>query len=314
MRSWWFNTAVILLWLATMSWLVREKVLPPLLVGEPPNYSRIIESQEHTAPTAWHILVNHRRVGWALSETQRQPSGLVEIRDRVHFDVLPVEEVTATWARTFSKWLAQPIGKLRMDARSILTIDPLGRLLGFDSAVQLHPLNEVLRVRGTVEGQQLQLTIDAGGTPFTSEAFLPSDALLSDALSPQSRLPGLRVGQTWTVPVYSPLWPVKSPLEVIHAEVESMEPLFWNGVMEDCWLVVYRSDSESGADRNQPPRGRLWVRRNGTVLRQQVAFFNVMITFDRLPDSGAVEMAKAEGPLWWMMDYWQRGKKHDRVR
>jgi hypothetical protein len=56
------------------------------------------------------------------------------------------------------------------------------------------------------------------------------------------------------------------------------------------------------------------VRRNGTVLRQQVAFFNVMITFDRLPDSGAVEMAKAEGPLWWMMDYWQRGKKHDRVR
>lgn len=68
----------------------------------------------------------------------------------------------------------------------------MGRLLGFDSAVQLDPLNEVLRVHGTVEGQQLQLTIDAGGTPFTSETSIPSDALLSDALSPQNRLPGLR--------------------------------------------------------------------------------------------------------------------------
>jgi hypothetical protein len=313
MYSWQFSTAVVLLWLATMTWLVTEKVLPPLLVGEPPNYSRIIESQEHASPTGWHILVNHRCVGWALSDTQRQPSGLVEFRDRVHFDILPLEELTVTWARTFSKLLAHPIGKLRMDTRSVLTIDPLGRLLGFDSAVHLHPLNEVLRVRGTVDGQQLQLTIDAGGTPFTSEVVLPSDALLSDALSPQSRLPGLRAGQTWTVPVYSPLWPAKTPLEIIHAEVEGLEPLFWNGVMEDCWLVVYRNDSESSADHNEPPRGRLWVRRNGMVLRQQVFFFNTMITFERLPNSGAVELARGEGPLWWMTDYGRRGKKHDRV-
>ena len=194
-----------------------------------------------------------------LSDTQRQPTGLVEIRDRIHFDALPMDEVTPTWARAFSKLLARPIGKLRMDARSTLTIDPLGRLLGFDSAVQLDPLNEVLRVHGTVEGQQLQLTIDAGGTPFTSETSIPSDALLSDALSPQNRLPGLP-GQTWTVPVYSPLWAAKTPLEIIHAEVEGLEPLVWNGVMEDCWLVVYRSDAESGVDHSQPPRGQLWVR------------------------------------------------------
>ncbi len=97
MSSWRFNTAVVLLWLATISWLVTEKVLPPLLVGEPPNYSRIIESQEHGSLTGWHILINRRCVGWALSETQRQSSGLVEIRDRVHFGVLPLEGATATW-------------------------------------------------------------------------------------------------------------------------------------------------------------------------------------------------------------------------
>jgi len=45
MSSRWFNTAVVVLWLATMSWLVKEKVLPPLLIGEPPSYSEIIEAQ-----------------------------------------------------------------------------------------------------------------------------------------------------------------------------------------------------------------------------------------------------------------------------
>ena len=313
MHSWRFNTAVVLLWLAAMTWLVETKVLPPLVVGDPPNYSRIIDLPGQATASGWNILLNHRCIGWALSDTQRQRSGLVEIRDRVHFDDLPVAEVTPAWAQAFSKMLTRPLDKLRLDARSTLTIDPLGRLLGFDSAVQLPPLDDVLRVHGTLEGQQLQLTIDAGGTPFTSETSLPSDALLSDALSPQDRLPGLRAGQKWTVPVYSPLWSAKTPLEIIHAEVEGLEPLLWNGVMEDCWLVVYRSDAESGADRSQPPRGRLWAQRNGTVVRQQIFFFNAAITFERLPDGGAAELVKAQGPRWWMTEFGRQGKQHDRV-
>jgi hypothetical protein len=311
MHRWWFNLAVVMLWLATMSWLVKEKVLPPLTVGEPPTYSRIIEAQKHGSPVAWQLLLNRRPIGWALSDTQRQPSGLVEIHGRVHFSDLPLEEVMSAWTRTFSRLIAHPIGKLRMDARSVLTIDPLGRLVGFDSAVQLHPLDEVLRVRGTMDGQHLQLTIGTGGASFASEAFLPSDALLSDALSPQTRLPGLRVGQKWTVPVYSPLWPAKNPLEIIHAEVENLETLFWNGVMEDCWLVVYRSESNSGANGNQEPRGRLWVRRDGTVLRQQVLFFSSLVTFDRLPDGAAEQIAKAAGPQWWSTEHDLREKTHD---
>jgi len=312
MHSWRFNLAVVTLWLATMTWLVTEKVLPPLVVGEPPTYSRIIEAEKHDSPVGWHLSLNHRSVGWALSDTQRQPTGLVEIHGRVHFTALPLEKVMSTWARTFSRLIAQPIDKLRIDARSVLTIDPLGHLLGFDSAVRLPPLDEVLRVRGTVEGQLLHLTIRTGGAAIASEAFLPSDALLSDALSPQTRLPGLRVGQRWTVPVYSPLWPAKTPLEIIHAEVENLEAIFWNGVMEDCWLVVYRSDSGSGSNNDaQEARGRLWVRRDGTVLRQQVLLFDSLITFDRLPNSAAEQLAKAAGPQWWSTEYGPRDKMHD---
>ena len=69
MHSWRFNTAVMLLWLAAMTWLVKEKVLPPLTVGEPPNYSRIIESHG-ASPSGWNILVNRHCIGWA----QRHPA------------------------------------------------------------------------------------------------------------------------------------------------------------------------------------------------------------------------------------------------
>ena len=33
-----FNVIVVLFWLATMSWLIVAKVLPPMRVGEPPSY------------------------------------------------------------------------------------------------------------------------------------------------------------------------------------------------------------------------------------------------------------------------------------
>ena len=106
---------------------------------------------------------------------------------------------------------------------------------------------------------------------FAAKFLLPPKALLSDALSPQTQLPGFAPARRWTVPVYSPLWPAK-PLEIIYATVDGTEPVLWNGAVEDAWLVVYRSEPGSGAGSSQSPRGKLWVRRDGTVLKQQVVF------------------------------------------
>ena len=251
---------------------------------------------------------NGRPLGWALSDAKLQSTGLTEIHGRVHFAALPLGEMLPGWLQALSRLIQQPIDGLRMDARSVLTIDSLGRLVRFDSTVHVDPLHEVIGVRGTVEGRQLQLLVRTGGASFANEAFLPSDALLCDALSPQTQLPGLRAGQTWTVPVYSPLWPARNPLEIVHATVEGLEPIWWNGVVEDAWLVVYRSDPESGAG---DPRGRLWVRRDGTVVRQQVRLFNSIIAFDRLPDDEAAKLVEAAGRQWWSMENDPRDKSHD---
>lgn len=288
-----------MLWLATMSWLVTEKVLPLLWIGEPPSYSRIVEAQKDAPPVGWRILLDDRPLGWALSQTKLQKTGLTDIRGWVHFDALPLEEMMPGWRRVLSPLIERLIEQPQMDAWSVLTIDPLGHLVRFDSAVRLDPLKELIRVRGAVEGQQLDLTFRSGEVSFSSEAFLPSDSLLCDALSPQTQLPGLRVGQEWTVPVYSPLRPAKSPLEIIHAKVERREPIFWSGVMKDCWLVVYRSDTTGLPGDSQVPRGKLWVRRDGMVLKQQVLLFDATINFERLSEEEAFAIARDAGPQWW---------------
>jgi hypothetical protein len=199
--------------------------------------------------------------------------------------------------------LEQPINQMRLDAQSELIIDALGRLVQFDSAMRLEPFREVLSVHGVVEGDKLQLQLRSGGTSFTREMKLPSQALLSDALSPQTQLPGLRLGQAWTVPVYSPLWLAKAPMEIIYAKVEGKESILWDDAVQETWLVVYRDEPESGAMAGRAPRGKGWVRRDGTVLKQEMLFVDVAVTFVRLPDEETEQLVKKIGPQWWDQNF-----------
>ncbi len=57
-------------------------------------------------------------------------------------------------------------------------------------------------------------------------------------------------------------------------------------------LVVYRSDRGYGLGRDERPRGRLWVRGDGTVLKQQVMIFNSTMTFVRMSDEQAAALWK----------------------
>src|SRR5690606_31243359 len=98
----------------------------------------------------------------------------------------------------------------------------------------------------------------------------PKDALVSDELSPQTRITGLRIDQEWTVPVFSPLRPPKNPVEILHAKVESREPIEWEGELHSVHQVVYRADSGSVFSSSREPRAKLWVRGDGVVLKQEV--------------------------------------------
>jgi hypothetical protein len=91
------------------------------------------------------------------------------------------------------------------------------------------------------------------------------------------------------------LRPPGNPLEILHAEVERLETITWNGHREETWLVVYRRDSGFVLGGNKSPRGKLWVRRDGAVLKQQVMMLDSTMTFVRLPDEEAAVLAERVG-------------------
>jgi hypothetical protein len=307
MNSHWYNAAVVVLWLATMSWLVTVQVLPPLQSGEPPSYQQVIEAQNLDPPVGWKVLWKGKQLGWALADTKSQPSGLMtEVHGRVHLDSFPLGSMAPIWLQPFLGLSKKPDDQLHMDACSELLVDSFGRLVRFDSAVQLPPLADEITMHGAVDGGQLELQLRSGNQLYSHEVSLPPKALLADAFSPQTRLPGLHVGQTWSVPVFNPLWPTKSPIEIISAKVERVEQITWNGNVENAWLVVYRHDS--GSKAKQRPQCKLWVRRDGAVVRQETVLFDSNIVFVRLPEKETAKLIKAAGPHWWTFDRMPVGK------
>lgn len=290
MYSRWFNILVLMLWLSTMGWLVHEKVLPPLRVGEPPDYRTIVAARDN-APVGWRLSVDGQSVGWALSTTERQPNGLTEIRNLVHFDRVPLQQLTPGWIKALVRLGDDPAFEQPMEAESVLWIDPLGRLSRFDSKVRLNgDPQEFIRLKGVIEGKQAEVSLNSGSFVYTTEVSVPRDALMSDVFSPQTKLPHLRQGQSWSAPAFSPLRPPNSPMEILHATVEGLEPVSYDNRLEQVWLVVYRADSGAELGTEDNARGRMWVRRDGTVIRQEMALFESKLGFTRLSPRHAIRL------------------------
>lgn len=288
----WTKGIVVLFWMATMTWLVVEKVLPPLERGSPPTFhSAYGELDPRAAPIGWTVEWNDRPIGWAASRVLRPSSGLFEVHSRVHFVRWPLEEMVPVWMRAVLRDAVSSFGGLEMDAYNRLEIDPLNRLVGFCSTIHLKKVPQAIVIEGTVEGTRLKLRIDAGGVSYTpSDHFLPQDALLADELSPQSMLVGLHVGQTWTVPVYNPLQP-DSPMEVLEATVRGRETMEWNGSMVDVLVVIYAGDSGSALGAARTPHGKLWVRPDGAILRQETWLFGSRLAFVRKTPEESARLA-----------------------
>jgi hypothetical protein len=289
MLSFRYNALIVAFWLSAMSWLVVAKVLPPLLLGEPPTYRTILATDpKHPVQSehvTWDIEVDQRKVGAATTSVVPMSDGVRELRSDVRFWDLPLDSISPLRLGAYARL---PDGRPRsvsLGAKATFEVDPLGRLLGFESTLELGVLAEPIRVQGAVEGTQLHLTVRSGDFVYRHDSVLPNDSLLSDALSPQSRLPGLRVGQTWLVPLYSPFHQRTQPLEALEARVERTEPLVWHGSVVETLLVVYYDEQGGRLGGASEPRGRLWVHPDGTVLQQEAPLVNSMLRFVRRPES-----------------------------
>lgn len=293
-----FNLVVGLFWLTSMAWLVTAKVLPPLLLGEPPSYRAILRDARADAaagPVRWQVTWNDQEIGWAESQIVYQEEELNEIRNRMHFDRLPLAQMVPLGMGHIVRMFNEGQDSLSIDAESVVSVDPLGRLEGFQSQLGLGFLTEAIRVQGHVEDRHLALTVRSGDFVYHTRSTLPPNALVGDVLAPQARLTRLKVGQTWAAPVYSPFRMPNAPMQLLEARVESRELLVWNGQTVPTWLVVYRSDEGSGLRHSKTPLGRMWVNARGQVLKQEVQFLGSWLRFWRLPQ-GALPLSPASPP------------------
>jgi hypothetical protein len=286
MESRWFNTVVVVFWATTMGWLFVTKILPPLRKGEPPNYLSVLAAeQSEPAEVRWRILWNDRAAGYATHKVVRLRTGDAEIHSSVQFDHLPLEDLVPSLLHNQINQALGADAPLQLSWKSRLSIDAIGRLTGFRSDVRIDDL-AVMTLDGAVEGTKLQVKASvASGDPLTTSFRLPNDALMGDAVSPQSFLPGLRLGQEWTVPVFNPLRP-DSAIEVLQATVPCDDWIVWNGEPIEARIVEIRSDPGSTPEVDTPVRTKLWVAPTGKVLKQEVRILHSTIAFERIPDDG----------------------------
>ena len=273
------TVAVVVFWLATMSWLVVTKVVPPLLIGDPPSYQRQVEHVLDTGTDqhGWDLFWNHAQVGWAGTRQTQLEDGNISFRTYVRLDEVPIEDI-------FPTILGNLLGNdgvlskhLHLEADTRIQVDPHGNLIDFDSGMKLAGIP--LYMRGVVQGNQLKVSIPSLGTGHSSSTYLPADSMVGGVLSPQSQLHDLYVGQKWTQPVHSPFTPRGRAIEILQAEVEDEEVIRWNDRDVRTFRVVYRSDQGSGL--NSAVKGRMWVQADGTVLKQEMAVLSSKLTFVR---------------------------------
>jgi hypothetical protein len=190
---------------------------------------------------------------------------------------------------------------MQVEVESHMLINPLNQLQSFDSKLRLYPFTgqSLVAIEGNVEGDKLMLTFRCGDYPQEKRQLSMPENKIRDSFSPETELRGLRLGQKWSIVTYNPfalpsnpleLLQGRAPTEVLLAQVEEKPYEVWNGQSEPMWLVVYRSDSSQGSGSDKNIRNLMWVRMDGTVVRQEVRLAGNRLMFSRMTDKEAAEL------------------------
>lgn len=297
-----FTGIVIVFWAVTMIWLFSEKVIPPLLDGDPPDYASVLTaSHDDELPEVWRLRWTEggqdqvTTIGYAVARSVAHPNGRIDRLSYVEFEDLPLDTILSELLGPLSavmKPIMQDTRGLELDmtVATRMRFDKEKRLTSFDTTIDVGDIEDFLKLRGGVgaDGRMLlSAQMSNGGTEgklFQHMVQLPAEALVEGSLSPRPALHDLHVGQTWTIPVFRP-FPPNSPVQILRAEVEKHQELIWANEVVETFAVVYRTEAGSGVHATRKPLSREWVRvDNGKVIRQEVSFSGLTMAFERLTD------------------------------
>lgn len=273
----WFTPFILLFWGITSGWLVVTKILPSLRPGSPPGYQALYMSDDSLLPVGWTVEWNERPVGWALTELERGTDGGLVVTSRLRLDRLPIGQLVPGWLKALMPAGASLEAAADIETRGRMEIDASGQLRRFSSIVRIPAVLERVALEGTCNEGALEMTVQAGDLHYDVSRRLPDRVTMGDEFTPQAMLPGLYEGRRWTVPIYNPLRAAHAPLDILLAEVGGEDILYWDNRLVRVDVVTYREDSSTASD----PRCRLWVDKEGRVLKQEAAILNARVAFVR---------------------------------
>lgn len=280
-----FVTAVIVLWLGSMSWLMVDKVLPSYTDGEPPPSAGF----EPNVPVAWSVQWSGRNVGYAASVRTGGPSGTTNLENRLVLNDVPLMDLVPALMRQ----VVGDIGRMKLDASTTLEFDSLDNFSAFRSSVSINDISGLLRLTGRVNGPYLDLTVKFNDVTYSPQVPVPNQGALSESLFPDAKLPYMYVGRKWHEEIYSPFRTPSDPVDTVEVEVTGVENLERDGGMERVMRVEFRGSEESGVPEDARLQAVAWVRaEDGLVLRQDVYISGSSLRFDRLSDERAAEVGR----------------------
>lgn len=274
-----FVLAVVALWVASMSWLITDRIVPSLFEGEPP----IEDTYEKGQAVAWSVAWDGKEVGRAASVRLPGTGGTMDLHNRVKLKNIPLMDLAPTWMRT----AIGNFGDISFDAATRIEFDALGNFSAFESRVKVNDLPSVLKMSGRVEDSYLNLRVRSGEMSYKTSVYLPESDSMNEILFPVASLPEMYVGRTWREEVYNPFNTPGEPVDLLHAEVIEKTPIVYAGELQEVFLVEYRSMNVSGIAQEAQLQAECWVSPSGRVLRRDVHFGKSSLRFERLADDEA---------------------------
>jgi len=278
-----YTAVVIVGWLASMTWLVADRILPPFFGGDAPSSLAAYQRD----PVAWRIEMDGDRSGVAVMQATPATGGVNEVHSVVRLDAIHTPDAAPFWLAPTLKSLRS----LSLTMRSIVTYDATNSLASFSTGIEVNHIETPIRINGRVEGDTLHLVARVGGHTKRFEHAWTSGASVGGDLTPAARLLPLYEGRRWTHEVFSPLASPSEPLERVEAEVTELLRITHNGANVDAWKVEYRSTERTGSTEQGRLRASLYVGLDGVVLKQETLLMGSKLSFSRLSDADSQRLA-----------------------